>query len=387
MSYHVPKRVLFVIDQLECGGAQQLLASFSASLIRRGCDVTICSLQPGNELARRMTSAGARVVTLERPRPSILAPWRLLRYAWGIVQELKRLSGPGCVISAHLSDAEFLGILAGLLQKDVRIQATIHTPRLLPRRSRIDPRNALRRFITRSLFNRADWIVGVSQQVTDVLAGAIGVRREKLRVIHNGIDTAAFGIAPPPELREDLGLPPDAFIFSSIARLTAQKHHELAIRALAQLANKGRNAVLLLAGDGELRGMLEKLASDTGMRERVFFAGVRQDVPQLLSLSDCYIIPSLFEGLSLSMLEAMAAGKAIVATDIPGVHEVIVHGQNGLLVPVDDQDAFARAMDAIIEDGELKRTLEHEARATALRNYDIEPMVDAYAALWNTSNR
>jgi len=382
----LPRRVLFVIDQLECGGAQQLLAPFTASLVRRGWEVTVCALQPGSELVPRMEAAGARVVLLDRPRPSVLQPRRMLGYVRANLRDIKRLSGPGAVISAHLSDAEFLGILAGVLQRDVRVQATVHTPGLLPSRGALDPRNVIRRGFTALVFNRADWIVAVSAEVADSLARDFGVRRSRLRVIHNGIDVDAFDISPPEELRQELGLPEGGAVFTSVARLHPAKHHEAAVRALARLVGEGRNVWLLLAGDGELRGMLEKLAREQGVGERVVFAGMRNDVPEILALSDCYIMPSVYEGTSLALLEAMAAGKPVVASRIPGIMHVVHHEENGLLAPPRDDAALAGCMARILDEPGLARRLARRGRRTVVEKYDIENMVDAYVELWNTSH-
>lgn len=384
-----PSRVLFVIDNLECGGAQQLLVPFTRELRRRGSAVTVCALQPRAELAPRLEAAGARVLCLGRTRPSILNPPAFLGYLLGNLRALLRLARePGTVLSAHLSDAEFLGICAGLLGR-VPVTVTVHAQRLLPPRAAWDPRNALRRLVTRLLFNRAQWVVAVSTETAALLTDLFGVGAERVRVILNGIDAEAYAPTPALQgagqaLRQELGIPAESFLVCSIARLTAQKNLPLAIRAVAWLMAQGHDLRLLLAGDGPLRGELQDLVRSLGLERQVLLLGFRDDVPRLLGAADAVLSTSDYEGTSLALLEAMAGGKPVVATDIPGNDALLRHGENGLLAPPGDAEALGRELLRLMTDPELRAQLGQAAADTVRRAYGMETMVDAYAELWNS---
>ncbi len=379
-----PEHVVFVIDNVNYGGAQQLLVPLCAALCRRGTEVAVCALQPGDGLARRLRDAGAEVVLCNRSRPSIVNPFKLLSYIFLGIRDIRRLlhARPYCVLHAHLSDAEFIGTAAGLLFGAHRVLVTVHVQHLLPRRPWFDPRNFLRILATRLLFNRTDGVIAVSEATAETLRRDFGVRQDKVAVVRNGIDTRACVVPRPLGLRHELGLPETATVFVNISRLAPEKNHALAIRALAALNLPREQAMLLVVGDGETRPELERLAASLDVDDRVVFTGFRDDIPQLLAISDCYALCSLYEGTSLALLEAMAAAKTIVSTDIEGNRQLLIHERNCLLAANDDVQAYARAMLRIVEEPDLGRRLGEQAQKDALAQYDIDVMVDAYARFW-----
>lgn len=384
-----PEHVVFVIDNVNYGGAQQLLVPMCAALRRRGTEVAVCALQPGDGLAQRLREAGAEVLLCNRPRPSIVNPFKLLAYIFLSIRDIRRLirSRPNCVLHAHLSDAEFLGTAAGLLRGAQRVLVTVHVQHLLPQRPWFDPRNMLRILATRLLFNRSDGVIAVSEATAETLRRDFGVRPDKVTVVRNGIDTSACMAPRPPDLRKNLGLAETATVFVNISRLAPEKNHALAIKALASLGLPRERAMLLLVGDGETRLELERLTASLDVADRVVFTGFRDDIPQLLAVSDCYALCSLYEGTSLALLEAMAAAKPIVSTDIEGNRQLLVHERNCLLTPNDNVQAYAQAMLRVVEEPDLGRRLGEQARNDALAQYDIDVMVDAYARFWGPRPR
>lgn len=382
-------RILLLIDDLDCGGAQQMVVSFALELHRRGLHCLVCALHPGGSLGPRLEGSGVRFFSLGRPRPSIASPVRFVRYVLGCLADLRaciRREGIE-VVHAHLSDAEFLGILAGRLCGVARVAVTVHSQHPLPTRRAFDPRTGLRVWLTRLLFNRADAVVAVSEETAAILRDVFGVRPDRLRVIINGIDTAA---AQHPVLAGPSGappMPPGRPVLCSVGRLAAQKNQAVFIPVLARLRDQGLDPVLVLAGDGELRPALEIARDAAGLTDRMIFLGQRDDVAAIIAASDIFVLPSFYEGTSLALLEAMAAGKPIVASDVPGNRDILRSGETALLCPPDAPDALAEAVARLVAEPGLAVALGEAARAEAREKYDIAGMTDAYLALWNAPGR
>jgi glycosyltransferase involved in cell wall biosynthesis len=216
-----------------------------------------------------------------------------------------------------------------------------------------------------------DRILPVSRHNAIRLEGQLGWPRSKMEVIHNAVDVAAFDRTPDPALRQVIGGPEDRPIVLVVARLDQQKGH----RHLLAAAREIPEAVFALAGEGPLRSALEAMACDMGVRDRIRFLGERSDVPDLLAACDIFVLPSLYEGLPISVLEAMAARRPVVATAIGGTDEAVVHGETGLLVPPADPTSLAAAIRRVLADDELRARLGKAGRARVAERFSVESMV------------
>ncbi|RUL83888.1 glycosyltransferase [Tautonia sociabilis] len=238
--------------------------------------------------------------------------------------------------------------------------------------------------IDRRLARWTDRVVGNSQAVVDFYRDAVGIDPEKLERIFSGI-----GDEEPPEVdrravREELGLPPEATLLLFAGRLYPQKGVIDLLKAADLLQHVRPNLRTVIAGDGPLRGELEAFARAVELLEtgRVLFLGHREDVPRLLAAADALVLPSSFEGLPNVVLEAMRFRKPVVATAAPGTTEVVVDGQTGLLVPVGDATALARALLRVVDDPELARRLGEQGRARVESEFRAGVMIDRFAALY-----
>jgi glycosyltransferase involved in cell wall biosynthesis len=160
-------------------------------------------------------------------------------------------------------------------------------------------------------------------------------------------------------------------IILTLARLDKQKGHPYLLRAAVQVPD----ALFLLAGDGPERAGLENLVQQLGIAGRVLFLGYRQDIADLLKICDMMVLPSLYEGLPLSILEAMAAGKPVIATNIGGTNEAVIDGQTGLLVPPADPPALAAAIRKLIENPLLAGKLAAAGKEQVQREFSVETMI------------
>jgi len=197
-------------------------------------------------------------------------------------------------------------------------------------------------------------------------------------------ETITNGVPPPPEpasradLRAAWNVPPERPLVLSVGRLAAVKNHALAIRALANVPS----ATLAVVGDGPLEDELRAQATVSGVADRVVFAGARSDAWQLVGAADAVVLPSLGEGLPLTVLEALAIGTPLVATSVRGVAGLLEDEQTALLVPSNDAEAFADAITRVLNDAELARRIASNGRVLAAR-FDEATMVRRYLELYD----
>jgi glycosyltransferase involved in cell wall biosynthesis len=204
------------------------------------------------------------------------------------------------------------------------------------------------RALKRRELSRADAVTAVCGAVADSLVRDYGVARERVRVVPNGADLPDAEAERPAarKLRDALGAGPFKPLWLSAARLETQKGHAVMIEALARVRAKGIEFVAVLAGEGSLREPLERQVRDAGLADRVHFAGQVDPLGPLLAAADACLLPSLWEGLPLTLLEAMARGRPVVASRVGGIPEAVEDGVTGRLVPPGDPAALA----AVLED-------------------------------------
>ena len=249
-----------------------------------------------------------------------------------------------------------------------------------------DPRMpAYQGWADRALARWTDRAIAVSGSTRDFLVRERHVPAERVRVIWNGAPLLEFAPVSRDrarEVRATLGLPRDARVVGAIGRLNEQKGHRYLLEAAPAVLRAHPDARFLIVGDGDLAEPLRRQAQALGLADRLVFAGHRGNVPEMLGAIDVLCLPSLYEGTPLALFEAMAAGKAIVASAVDGCAEVLVDGTTGLLVPPRDPAALSEAVvRALAEPGLLER-LETAARE-ASRDYDIDTTVRRIESLYD----
>jgi glycosyltransferase involved in cell wall biosynthesis len=254
------------------------------------------------------------------------------------------------------------GIFAGLVTPGVKVLAVEQL--VLPSSS------VAQRLLKRVMSRRLAAHVAVGERTARALEEMVGLRHGSVRTIYNGVPEVPLDPLP----RADNGL-----VIGSVGRLDVQKGFDVLIRALAQLPE----ARLVLIGDGPQRNELAALAAELAVADRVEMIGWRDDARRRLGSFDIFALPSRFEGFPLSIIEAMLAGTAVVATDIASIPEAVVHGQTGLLVRPEDPDQLAAALSELLYDGERRRTLADAARECAREHFTSAVMarrfIDLYA--------
>jgi glycosyltransferase involved in cell wall biosynthesis len=233
---------------------------------------------------------------------------------------------------------------------------------------------------TRYLYNHSvDAVIAISRAIAEVLIRA-GVEADKIRVIHSGIDAARFA-EPGRENTPDR----DASIIGTVAHLEARKGQRYLLEAARLLKTQGYAFKLALAGNGSLRQVLERMAQSLGLEQEVTFLGFISDVPKFLAGLDIFVLPSLYEGLGVAALEAMAAGKAVVASRVGGLVELVEDRETGFLVSPGDAQELAAAMAKLIRDKSLRAAFGQKGTARAREQFTIERMAkrteDCYYAI------
>jgi len=239
-------------------------------------------------------------------------------------------------------------------------------------------RIAAERFITR----RAQVNICVSESNRQTGLQALG--RFRAEVVKNGVNLQRFDPAADyPDVKAACGIPAHHLVVGYIARMTLQKDPLNMIRAFAAAAQQVKDMTLLMVGGGELQQAARDAAQALGISSRVVFQDFRQDVPAVLHAMDIYCLPSLWEGFPIGVLEAMAMGKAVVASDVDGTREALFHENNGLLVPPADPAALTAAILRLAQDRPLREQLQQKAIATIRSTYNVAGMTRKIEDIYN----
>ena len=358
-------RILHLITRLPIGGAERLLVDVVRRLDPARFESLVCCIQEKGPLAEELESAGIRVVCLNRMQSK--------RFDWGAVRDLARLlrSEGIALMHSHLYHANLYGRLAAW-RAGVPAVATVHN---VYTRSKLH-----RRLLNRFLARKSARVIAVSAEVRDDLVGRDGIDPRRVATIHNGIDLRRVDTPLTREqARARLGLPADAIAIGCIGRLEEQKGHRYLLEACTKLPQPFH---VIIAGDGRLRRELERRAAELGVAAQVSFLGARSDVAEILRALDIYVMPSLWEGLSLAMLEAMAAGLPLVISDVSGVAQAFGDEECGVRVPPRDAAALAQAIRDLAQSPERRQRLGDAGRRRVRAEFDIEVMIRRLSAVY-----
>lgn len=362
--------VVHVLHRLYRAGAELL----AADLARRLGDAyrfSFVCLDEVGPLGEELLAEGYAVRCLDRqPGVDLGTAWRMAR----VLDELG-----ADIVHAHQYTPFFYSASARLGMGTPPIVFTEHG-RHVP-----DVRKLKRVMANQVLLKPGDRVTAVGAYVRDALVANEGIEHDRVEVIRNGIDAAAFGqpVRSRGEVRAELGLGEMTPVVIQVARFHPVKDHGTALRALARLRESIPEAVLLLVGDGEGRGELEGLAEEMGLDESVRFLGVREDIADLLGASDVFLLTSVSEGVSLTLLEASAAGLPIVATRVGGNPEVVEHGVTGLLADAADSTALACRLRQLLEDDGLRQTMGAAGAVRIRRWFDQTEMHESYQRVYD----
>ena len=350
--------VLYVIATLDPAGAEQQLVALATRLDRSRFHPTVCCLTRGGPLAQDLAGAGVETIVLGKQS----------KLGLGVVPRLAGLIRRRHIDLVHtwLFTGNAFGRAAAVVAGGCKIVAS--------ERSVDRWRGWLHVLVDRALAARTSRIIANAEAVKQFYVESERIPARKFTVIPNGLDHARFSAVRPAALRQELGLAPDARLVGCAARLEEQKGIECLIDAARLLEGRDAHAVFLVAGDGPKAPELRARVRDVGLESHFRLLGHRDDMPSFMAGLDVFVLPSFWEGLPNVVLEAMAAGCAVVATNVGGTRELVEHGLTGLLVPARDPQAIADAVRRVLNDPVWARRLADAAREKA-GSYTLERMV------------
>ncbi len=381
-------KVLRVIARLNMGGPALHVAYLTAGLQKRGYDTTLAagSLARGEDsMAFVAEGLGVEVVRIDElgreisPLRDLLATFKLAR--------LIRRERPQ-ILHTHTAKAGTVGRVAALLAGSRRPPIVVHTFHGHVLRGYFGPvRSLMFRLLERWLASSTTALVAVSPQVRDDLV-ALGIApRERFAVIRLGIELDARVAAQQDgrsESRRYLGIPLNRFAVGWIGRMTAVKRTDDVLLAFKALRDRGVDACLCMVGDGPDRGQLERRAHELGIVRDTLFLGYQEDVASFYAAFDALVLPSGNEGTPVSAIEALAAGRPVVATRVGGVPDVVRDGEDGFLVEAGATDELAGRLARLARDPDLREQMGRRGRERVLPRYAVDRLVDDVDRLYRS---
>lgn len=355
--------VMHVVWNLRAGGSENGIVNVVNGLDRARFRPSVCSCRPVDAFARRLAPhvdlfAFRRadgndpqfilqlLALLRRERPDIVHT-----HGWGTLVEgylAARLAGVPIIVHGE--------------------HGTIRTRPLAVK-------------VQRSIWSRIDRVLSVSSGLSARMAAEIGFALSDIQTIRNGVDLSRFSPRDRTHARRAIGLPDQGFLVGTVGRLVPVKDHSTFLRALAVVRARGVACDAVLVGEGPLASRLREECDRLGL-DNVRLLGHREDVPVVLAALDLFVLSSISEGLSNTILEAMATGLPVVATRVGGAEEIVVHGRTGLLVPPSDPEALAAALTWMAAAPAERAEMGRRGRERAVCEFRLERMVREYEELY-----
>jgi glycosyltransferase involved in cell wall biosynthesis len=374
-----PIRLLWLIDSLTVGGAEALVVPFARKLDKQRFQLTVCALSTisGNPIEQRLQADGTRVITLGA---SDLRD----RKAFRRLKELVTAEGID-LIHAHLT---YSAIWSAFLSRATKIPSVVSL-HVAPEATRAlqttwrqklltSVRDRLMRFVTRRWSSR---VIMVSEALREIYAGGGGMARSSIRVVRNGIELERFKRdrdETRSRLSRDFEIPTGTPIVIAVSVLREGKGIEVLIEA----AQRVQGAIFLIVGDGPKADEWRELTKEYGVTDRIRWAGYRTDVDNFLAGCDVFAHPSLSDAFPTVLLEAMAAGLPVVASDVGGIPEIVEPGETGVLVPAGDASRLAAAIQDLLSDRRRARDMGDRGRLVAEQKFSTEAWIDRLVAVY-----
>lgn len=353
-------KILQVIPYFCFGGAETMCENLTYALTKLGHSVTVVSLyNEKTPISQRMEEAGIRILYLDKKLGLDVSMVTKLA-------KLMRQEKPD-VIHTHLDVIKY-AVAAAKLNGIRRCVHTVHNVAHEEAEGRIQK-------IINTVYFRLGWSVPValSPEVQRTIVSFYGMKDGKVPVIYNGVDLSrcipktGYKLSQPVQLLH-------------IGRFNYQKNHRGLLTAFAMILREKPNCCLNLLGDGELRQEIEAYAEELGIREKVIFHGSQSDVHPYLHDADIFLLPSQFEGMPMTIIEAMGTGLPVVASAVGGVPDMLRNGESGILVSR-EPEAVADAVLQLLQQEELRKTLGEHAREDS-KQFSSESMAEAYCNIY-----
>lgn len=348
--------VLHVVNSLEIGGLEKVVVDLTQKL--KQVNHTVVCLTAKGDLFDEVS--GDSLCLNNKPGLILSTIPKLI-----IIIRDKKID----IVHTHNQGPQFYGSVAAKLLRKPVIH-TKHGQNINGSKRRI--------YLDRFSAFLTDKIVTVSANAKEICQQKLKILERKLVTVLNGVDTDKFYRFPGKQKYHQ----GRTFVIGTVARLSPEKNHMCLLDACSQLVKENINFKLKIVGDGPLMDQLLKKCHDLNLKNHVFFAGSQSDIPAAMNEFDLFVLPSLTEGVSLTLLEAMACELPVVATNVGGTPEVVVDGKTGLLVSSDKSDSLAGAIIACIDDFHLCVEMGRAGRDRVLELFSLEKVAGKYLNLY-----
>lgn len=364
-----PLRVMHVVYGLRTGGMEMGVVKLVNGLDGRRVRSSVCSTTPAGPI-KTLVSPSVPVFEMSRRKGNDVR----------IVSEMYRLfrREQPHIVHTHSWGTLIEGLAAARL---ARVPAVVHGEHGTLQLRRYQ------RVLQRAAWAATDRLLSVSSRLSERMARETGYPLDRITTIRNGVDLARFGAVSRADARRALGLDAGTPVVGTVGRLVPVKDHVGLVEAMAGVCRSEPRAVLLLAGDGPEQAAIEARVEALGLRSSVRLLGHRPDVETVLAALDLFVLSSVSEGLSNTILEAMAAGAPVVATRVGGADEMVVEGATGLLVESGQAGALATAIAGLLADDARRAAMGAAGRRRVEAEFELAGMVRRYDALYESVAR
>jgi glycosyltransferase involved in cell wall biosynthesis len=359
---------MIITHDLAVGGLQQVVVTICKTIDRNIFEPSVLCLRATGEFASEIEKLNIKILKLPQKHNKVdyFAFFKVAK----ILRQLKI-----DIIHTHNTQPFIDGTIGALL---AGVKTRIHTDHA---RSFPDKRRYM--CVEWVLSHFVSQIVAVSTQTAENLANYEKISPEKIMVIPNGIDGKKYSLDVNKEAkRSELGINDAGPIIGTGVRLCEQKGLSYLLRAIPAVCKVFPDCTFVIAGSGPLEKQLKALTYELGINSNVKFIGMRMDIPELLKLYDCYVLPSLWEGLPMVLLEAMAAKCPVIATQVGGIPSIIHHNKTGILIRAKSETDIAHSVIDILSDVELRNNIVKNAFRLFSEQFDAVIMTQKYASLY-----
>lgn len=358
-------KVMHIIDKLSMDGTNPsscttLFGEWIPRLDADGFSTTVLTLRKPDIAGKYLEDQGIKVYYQGHGKVSF-------KNVHGIMDLMDREKAD--IVHLHGYSAANFGRIAA---RKKGVKNIVHEHAIL----KVLPHQYLADFLLRNLTDSA---IAVSNSVKEFMVRGRNIPEEKISVIRNGIRLDKYADREPPNVQKkrlELGIGEGHFVVGTVARLRKEKGVEYFIRSIPSILQEFPETIFIVVGDGPLKDEIEHLARSLGLAGKLKFLGFRSDVPDILPIFDINVVPSLSEGLGLSLIEAMSVGNSIVATAVGGLNEVGEEGKTVLFVPPMDPKSIADKVCYLLKNKGIREALSNGAKA-ASREYDVEKNISA----------
>lgn len=356
----------FVVWSLDAlGGSEKVVYDIARKLNRMDYVITVISLKDGH-MRERYGGLGVKIRVVDRSSKTAMI--RTLRKA--IIEEGIEILNPHHFPPLFYSSIASAGLGTSIVY-------TEHS------RWQMEQLPLAWKMINRVILNRIDAVVALSAQIEDYYARRLRLRPGRIHVILNGIDLESYRSIDAAAARNSLGIKEGEKVIGTVAHFRPEKNHRLLISAFSELLKNGVDARLVLVGRDFMNGEIQNFASALNVTDRLLFLGERMDVPRILQTFDVFCLPSCYEGMPLTVLEAMAAGIPVVGSNVLGINEVVTNGRNGLLFPDNSAGHLANCIKTLLDSPDLRRRLTQAAKNDVKIRFSIDEKAFQYDRLFH----